>query len=90
MVKRIGKEKFADAERIILIADTFSSEAVIKAAYRLKKAVSGVILIEPEPDEKTSRIVPKLGYEVLTINAADKTSARVKILDYLEIRGALK
>lgn len=39
---------------------------------------------------KTSRIVPKLGYEVLTINAADKTSARVKILDYLEIRGALK
>lgn len=63
---------------------------MIKAAYRLKKAVSGVILIEPEPDEKTSRIVPKLGYEVLTINAADKTSARVKILDYLEIRGALK
>lgn len=90
MVKKIGKEKFADAERIILIGDTFSAEAVVKASYKLGKAVSGLILINPELDEKDSRIVPKLGYEVLTINDAGKTSARNTILDYLETRGALK
>lgn len=90
MVKKIGKEKFADSERIILIADTFSAEAVVKASYKLGKAVSGLILINPELDEKESRIVPKLGYEVLTIDEAGKTSARHTILDYLETRGALK
>lgn len=90
MVKKIGKEKFADSERIILIADTFSSEAVVRASYKLGKAVSGLILINPELDDKDSRIIPKLGYEVLTINDAGKTSARNTILDYLEVRGALK
>ena len=90
MVKKIRKEKFADAERIILIADTFSAEAVTKAAYRLKKSVSGLILIEPEVSESVSRLTPKLGYEVLTVSTSEKTSARIKILDYLEIRGALK
>lgn len=90
MVKKIRKEKFADAERIILIADTFSAEAVAKAAYRLKKSVSGLILIEPEVSESVSRLTPKLGYEVLTVSTSEKTSARIKILDYLEIRGALK
>lgn len=90
MVKKIRKEKFADAERIILIADTFSAEAVTKAAYRLKKSVSGLILIEPEVSESVSRLTPKLGYEVLTVSTTEKTSARIKILDYLEIRGALK
>lgn len=90
MVKKIGKEKFADAERIILIADSFSTEAAVKASYRLGRAVSGLILIEPELSEKASRLVPKLGYEVLTIDAAGKTSARTSILDYLETRGALK
>lgn len=90
MVKKIRKEKFADAERIILIADTFSAEAVKKAAYRLKKSVSGLILIEPEVSESVSRLTPKLGYEVLTVSTSEKTSARIKILDYLEIRGALK
>ena len=90
MVKKIGKEKFADAERIILIADPFSSEAAVKASYRLGRNVSGLILIEPELGEKVSRLVPKLGYEVLTIDAAGKTSARASILDYLETRGALK
>lgn len=90
MVKKIGKEKFADAERIILIADSFSTEAAVKASYRLGRAVSGLILIEPELNEKASRLVPKLGYEVLTIDAAGKTSARTSILDYLETRGALK
>lgn len=90
MVKKIRKEKFADAERIILIADTFSAEAVTKTAYRLKKSVSGLILIEPEVSESVSRLTPKLGYEVLTVSTSEKTSARIKILDYLEIRGALK
>ena len=90
MVKKIGKEKFADAERIILIADSFSTEAAVKASYRHGRAVSGLILIEPELNEKASRLVPKLGYEVLTIDAAGKTSARTSILDYLETRGALK
>lgn len=90
MVKKIRKEKFADAERIILIADTFSAEAVTKAAYRLKKSVSGLILIEPEVSESVSRLTPKLVYEVLTVSTSEKTSARIKILDYLEIRGALK
>ena len=90
MVKKIGKEKFADSERIILIADSFSSEAVVKASYKLGKAVSGLVLIEPELGEKESRLVPKLGYEVLTIDTAGKTSARTTILDYLETRGALK
>lgn len=90
MVKKIRKEKFADAERIILIADTFSAEAVTKAAYRLKKSVCGLILIEPEVSESVSRLTPKLGYEVLTVSTSEKTSARIKILDYLEIRGALK
>ncbi len=90
MVKKIGKEKFADSERIIIIADSFSSEAVVKASYKLGKAVSGLVLIEPELGEKESRLVPKLGYEVLTIDTAGKTSARTTILDYLETRGALK
>ena len=61
-----------------------------KAAYRLKKSVSGLILIEPEVSESVSRLTPKLGYEVLTVSTSEKTSARIKILDYLEIRGALK
>lgn len=90
MVKKIGKEKFTDAERIYIIADSFASEAAVKAAYKLRKAVSGLVLVEPELSEKTSRLTPKLGYEVLTIDAAGKTSARSKILDYLEVRGALK
>ena len=90
MVKKMGKEKFADSERIILIADPFSSEAAVKASYKLGKAVSGLILIEPELSEKVSGLVPKLGYEVLTIDAAGKTSAKTSILDYLETRGALK
>ncbi len=90
MVKKIGSEKFADAERIILIADSFSSEAVVKASYKLGGAVSGLILIEPELSEKVSRLVPELGYEVLTIDTAGKTSARTSILDYLETRGTLK
>ncbi len=90
MVKKIGSEKFADAERIILIADSFSSEAVVKASYKLGRAVSGLILIEPELSEKVSRLVPELGYEVLTIDTAGKTSARTSILDYLETRGTLK
>mgnify|MGYP002518047888 CR=1 FL=1 len=90
MVKKIGKEKFADADRIILIADSFSSEDVVKASYKLGKAVSGLVLIEPELSEKMSRLVPKLGYETLTIDTAGKTSARTAILDYLETRGALK
>ena len=90
MVKKIRKEKFADAERIILIADTFSAEAVTKAAYRLKKSVSGLILIEPEVSESVSRLTPKLGYEVLTVSTSEKTSARIKILHHLETRGALK
>ncbi len=90
MVKKIGREKFADAERIILIADTFSSEAVVKASYKLGKAVSGLILFEPELSEKAGRFIPKLGYEVLTIDSTGKTSARASILDYLETRGALK
>ena len=64
--------------------------AVTKAAYRLKKSVSGLILIEPEVSESVSRLTPKLGYEVLTVSTSEKTSARIKILDYLEIRGALK
>lgn len=89
-VKKIGGEKFADAERIILIADSFSSEAAVKASYKLGKAVSGLILIEPELSEKVSGLVPKLGYEVLTIDTAGKTSAKASILDYLELRGALK
>ena len=63
---------------------------VTKAAYRLKKSVSGLILIEPEVSESVSRLTPKLGYEVLTVSTSEKTSARIKILDYLEIRGALK
>ncbi|HCQ72656.1 MAG TPA: hypothetical protein DIT75_04560 [Rikenellaceae bacterium] len=90
MVKKIGREKFADSERIILIADTFSSEDVVKASYKLGKAVSGLILFEPELSEKAGRLIPKLGYEVLTIDSAGKTSARSSILDYLETRGALK
>ena len=90
MVKKIGREKFADSERIILIADTFSSEAVVKASYKLGKAVSGLILFEPELSEKAGRLIPKLGYEVLTIDSTGKTSARASILDYLETRGALK
>ena len=45
---------------------------------------------EPEVSESVSRLTPNLGSEVLTVSTSEKTSARIKILDYLEIRGALK
>lgn len=90
MVKKIRKERFADKDRVYLICDTFSSDAVVRAARSLGKNVSGLILIAPELDDKTSSLVPKLGYEVLTIEAADKASAKTMTIDYLELMGALK
>lgn len=90
MVKKISKERFADSDRICLVGDSFASEAVVKAAYKLKKAVSGLILIEPELSDKTAGLVPRLGYDVLTIDAAGKASAKTAAIDYLELRGALK
>lgn len=90
MVKKISKERFADSDRIYLVGDSFTSEAVVKAAYKLKKAVSGLILIEPELSDKTAGLVPRLGYDVLTIDAAGKASAKTAAIDYLELRGALK
>lgn len=90
MVKKISKERFADSDRIYLVGDSFASEAVVKAAYKLKKAVSGLILIEPELSDKTAGLVPRLGYDVMTIDAAGKASAKTEAIDYLELRGALK
>ncbi len=90
MVKKICKEKFADADRIYLVCDTFASEAVVKATYRMKKLVSGLILIEPDLSDKTAGLIPKLGYDVLTIGASEKSSAKTRAIDYLELRGALK
>lgn len=90
MVKKISKERFADSDRIYLVGDSLASEAVVKAAYKLKKAVSGLILIEPELSDKTAGLVPRLGYDVLTIDAAGKASAKTAAIDYLELRGALK
>lgn len=90
MVRKISKERFADSDRIYLVGDSFASEAVVKAAYKLKKAVSGLILIEPELSDKTAGLVPRLGYDVLTIDAAGKASAKTAAIDYLELRGALK
>ncbi len=90
IVKKIGKERFTDSDRIYLICDTFASEAVVKTAYKLEKAVSGLIIIEPELSDKTAGLIPKLGYDVLTIDASGKSSAKAKAIDYLELRGALK
>ncbi len=90
IVKKIGQERFTDRDRIYLISDTFASEAVVKAAYKLKKAVSGLMLIEPELSDKTAGLIPKLGYDVMTIDASEKSSAKAKTIDYLELRGALK
>ena len=90
IVKKIAKEKFTDKDRIYLVCDTFASEAVVKAAYKMKKAVSGLILIEPELSDKTAGLVPRLGYDVMTIDAAGKASAKTAAIDYLELRGALK
>lgn len=90
MVRKISKERFADSDRIYLVGDSFASEAVVKAAYKLKKAVSGLILIEPELSDKTAGLVPRLGYDVMTIDAAGKASAKTEAIDYLELRGALK
>ena len=90
IVKKIGKERFADSDRIYLVSDTFASEAVVKAAYKLKKTVSGLMLIEPEISDKTAGLIPKLGYDVLTIDASGKSSAKDKAIDYLELKGALK
>lgn len=90
MVKKIRKEKFTDRDRIYLISDTFAADAVIRAAHKLGRNVSGLILIAPKPDDKTSSLVPKLGYEVLAIEAADKASAKTMAIDYLELMGALK
>ena len=63
---------------------------MVKAAYKMKKAVSGLILIEPELSDKTAGLVPRLGYDVMTIDAAGKASAKTAAIDYLELRGALK
>lgn len=90
MVKRIRKEKFTDRDRIYLISDSFSADAVIRAAHKLGRNVSGLILIAPEPGDKTSSLVPELGYEVLTTEAADKALIKMQAIDYLELMGALK
>lgn len=90
IVKKIAKEKFTDKDRMYLVCDTFASEAVVKAAYKMKKAVSGLILIEPELSDKTAGLVPRFGYDVMTIDTAGKASAKTAAIDYLELRGALK
>lgn len=90
IVKKISKERFADSDRIFLVSDTFASEAVVKAAYKMRKAVSGLILFEPQLSDKTAGLIPKLGYDVLTIDASGKSSAKATTIDYLELRGALK
>ncbi len=90
MVRKVSKEKFADRDRIYLVADTFASDAVVRATYRLGKAVSGLILIEPDLSDKAAAFVPKLGYDVLSIDASGRSSAKVSAIDYLELRGALK
>ena len=56
----------------------------------MKKAVSGLILIEPELSDKTAGLVPRFGYDVMTIDTAGKASAKTAAIDYLELRGALK
>lgn len=90
IVKKVSKEKFADRDRIYIASDSFASEAVVKAAYKLGKSVGGLMLIEPDLSEKTAALVPKLGYDVLTISTSEKASAKTVALDYLELRGALK
>lgn len=90
LVKKIGKEKFADADRIYLVSDTACSEVVVKAAVKLKGAAAGLVLIEPELSGKTASSLDRLKYESLTIDASKKASAKTETLDYLELMGALK
>ena len=90
VVKKIKGEKFTDPDLIFLIGDSYSSEAVVEGAAKLKSSVAGVVLIGPSLEAKGSRKVSKLGYEVLTIDAGQKSSAVPKITEYLELKGAMK
>jgi hypothetical protein len=90
IIKKISKEKFTDTERIYLISDSYSSEAVVKASCNLRKYVNGLVMIESELDDKTERMVRGMDFDVLDLAEGDISTAKAAILDYLELRGALK
>lgn len=90
IVKKISKEKFADKDRMFIIADSTSSSAAVKAAGKLGEAVSGLILIKPSLDDKAKATLRKLGYEVLGLNTSNKDVVYDNASCYLEINGALK
>ncbi len=90
LVRKAGRERFVNDELIFLISDSYSAETVIAAAHRLKEDISGVILFRPSLEEKTLKSVPKLSYDVLSLDSGISSSAIPAIFEYLELKGALK
>ncbi len=88
LAKRFSKEKFVEEDLVFIIADSYSSEAAVGAAAKMKDELAGLILINPEVSGKALKSVSKLDYEVLTLDSA--TGAAAKTAGYLETRGALK
>ena len=90
IVKRIGRESFADPEMLFVISDSSCADEIVLAASKLGHKIQGLVLMEPNLTGKAREIDLRYGKEFLTINNSQRGEAMPLIEDYLEERGALK
>lgn len=90
IVKRIGREPFADLEMLFIISDSSCADEIVLAASKLGHKIQGLILVEPNLTGKAREIYLRYGKEFLTIDSSQRGEAMSLIEDYLEGRGALK
>ena len=90
IVKRIGRESFADPDMLFLVSDSSCADEIVLAAAKLGQKIQGLILIEPTLTGKAREIDLRYGKEFLTIDSSQRGEAMSLIEDYLEERGALK
>lgn len=89
-LEKILGEKFVEKDLVFVVADGPSAEIAAEAAARQKKAVAGLVLIGASDEVLQGKNLRKYGKEPLVIADADKSKAVARILEYLEINGALK
>lgn len=90
LIKRMGKQSFADQDRIFIIADTYAADAVVKAMLNVGRKTAGLVLIEPMLQGKSAVTAKRYGNEILSISPEQKGEAFSLMEDYMELRGAFK
>ena len=90
IIRKMGKESFADKDLIFIIADTYAADATVKAILKVGSKTAGLILIGHELQGKSAVTVRQHASEILEIDKNQKSQALDLITDYMEIRGAFK